>query len=115
MAETYSSPSTPYLKIASRIYTIGVLFISIAVFTGWCIQNEFLKRVMPGVVAMNPVTSVCFILAAASLKAIHRIQTPDTELFICNKNFPEGRLIKVSAKPVIDREGKVIAGQMILK
>ncbi len=34
---------------------------------GWSLGNEVLKRILPGLVAMNPVTALGFILAGASL------------------------------------------------
>jgi len=37
------------------------------VLLGWSFENEMLKRVLPGLVAMNPVTALGFILAGASL------------------------------------------------
>jgi hypothetical protein len=37
------------------------------VLTGWCLGNESLKRVIPGFVAMNPMTAVSFIFAGVSL------------------------------------------------
>ena len=37
------------------------------VLLGWSLGNEMLKRVLPGLVAMNPITALGFIVAGASL------------------------------------------------
>jgi PAS domain S-box-containing protein len=37
------------------------------VFAGWILNNEVLKRLFPGFVAMNPVTALGFIMAGAAL------------------------------------------------
>ncbi|MFN2509228.1 MAG: hypothetical protein ABR589_10705, partial [Chthoniobacterales bacterium] len=41
--------------------------IALLVLTGWTLDVEFLKRIAPGLVAMNPMTAVAFSLAALSL------------------------------------------------
>jgi two-component system, cell cycle sensor histidine kinase and response regulator CckA len=38
-----------------------------AVFLGWILNNEVLKRIRPGLVAMNPVTALGFVMGGASL------------------------------------------------
>ncbi|HUP01643.1 MAG TPA: ATP-binding protein [Gemmatimonadota bacterium] len=43
-----------------------VAALAIAVLFGWLIESRFLKSVVPGTVAMNPMTAVAFLLAAAS-------------------------------------------------
>ncbi len=47
--------------------TIVVCLSGVAVLLGWQFDIELLKRLAPRFVAMNPVTAVAFILAAASL------------------------------------------------
>ena len=37
------------------------------VLLGWSLGNEMLMRILPGLVAMNPVTALGFILAGTSL------------------------------------------------
>lgn len=41
--------------------------MGVLVLIGWTIGNETLKRVVPGFVAMNPMTAVCFLCAGLSL------------------------------------------------
>ena len=57
--------------IASKDVTRGagvlVAAIAILVLVGWTFDAEALKRVSPGLVAMNPVTAVAFILSGAAL------------------------------------------------
>src|SRR4051794_17050229 len=48
--------------IAAFVALMGAL-----VLTGWTLDLEVLKRVLPGMVAMNPVTAIAFLLAGASL------------------------------------------------
>ena len=45
----------------------SVLLIPCTALTGWVLHNEILKRVLPGLVVMNPVTALCFVLAGLSL------------------------------------------------
>jgi PAS domain S-box-containing protein len=55
------------LKSWSHALTVCVLLIPATVLLGWAIHAETLKRVLPGLVAMNPVSAVCFLLLGASL------------------------------------------------
>ncbi|HEV8377572.1 MAG TPA: ATP-binding protein [Tepidisphaeraceae bacterium] len=41
--------------------------MAVLVLVGWTFHIEMLKRLAPGLVAMNPVTAVCFLLLAVSL------------------------------------------------
>lgn len=52
-----------YSKYAS--YT--VILVAVMVLVGWQFNIEVLKRIVPGLVAMNPLTAVCFILSAISV------------------------------------------------
>ncbi|MDA8339828.1 MAG: PAS domain S-box protein [Nitrospiraceae bacterium] len=45
----------------------AVVFVSLLVLTGWAFNIEFLKRIIPDAVAMNPMTAVAFILSSAGL------------------------------------------------
>ncbi|HUR41926.1 MAG TPA: GGDEF domain-containing protein [Verrucomicrobiae bacterium] len=42
------------------------------VLTGWAIENDYLKRIVPGLVAMNPLTALGFLGAAAALWRLNR-------------------------------------------
>lgn len=58
-------------QIISRYYKIAIiqiliiLFISILVLFGWHLHMDFLKRWIPGSVAMNPVTALTFIISTS--------------------------------------------------
>jgi PAS domain S-box-containing protein len=45
----------------------AVMLIGTVVLLGWLADWEVCKQVLPGLVAMNPITAVCFILLGASL------------------------------------------------
>jgi PAS domain S-box-containing protein len=47
---------------AATVGSVGVL-----VLAGWALQIESLKRITPGLVAMNPATALLFVLSAAAL------------------------------------------------
>jgi len=55
------------LKSFSRWDGWVVAFGGGIVLLGWSLGNEVLKRILPGLVAMNPVTALGFIIAGASL------------------------------------------------
>src|ERR1019366_5312452 len=46
---------------------LAAVVIGAGVLAGWLFELEFLKRIAPGLVAMNPATAAAFILAGASL------------------------------------------------
>lgn len=56
-----------WLKIFSRWDGWFVALGGGIVLLGWSFGNEMVKRILPGLVAMNPVTALGFILAGASL------------------------------------------------
>src|SRR3989344_515204 len=58
-----SSPIACLPRIASGV----VAAIAALVLMGWLMDMDFLKRVMPSSVAMNPLTAVSFILAGIAL------------------------------------------------
>ena len=67
---------------ARRSATLIAVFVALmgtSVLTGWALDFEPLKRVLPGMVAMNPVTAIAFLLAAGSLLLAARSsgQQPD--------------------------------------
>ncbi len=44
-----------------------VSFISILVLVGWTFEIDFLKRIIPGYVMMNPATAIAFVLSSVAL------------------------------------------------
>lgn len=51
----------------SKAISIGVIGIAILVLVGWSFDYSVLKSVVPGLVAMNPVTAIAFILTGLAL------------------------------------------------
>ncbi|HJQ30043.1 MAG TPA: response regulator [Rubrobacter sp.] len=56
-----------FLKRFSRASSIVAVLVAGVVLAGWKLDIGALKRVLPGLVAMNPVTAIGFILAGISL------------------------------------------------
>ena len=50
------------LRTYTYILTYLVILVSATTLAGWCLDNVYLIRIMPGLVPMNPVTGVSFIL-----------------------------------------------------
>ena len=48
------------------------------VLTGWCLGNDSLKRIIPGFVAMNPVSAIGFVFAGISLLCFWRSENRST-------------------------------------
>src|SRR5688500_10326096 len=44
-----------------------IALAGVLVLVGWAIENELLMRILPGFVAMNPLTALCFIVAGIAL------------------------------------------------
>ncbi len=67
----YRSMAVPDLLSSLRAFLRGVSIFAVLVgcfvLVGWIFDLEILKRILPGLVAMNPVTALAFILAGASL------------------------------------------------
>jgi hypothetical protein len=61
-----------WLKNISQWDAEIVVFGGAAVLLGWLLENELLKRVIPGLVAMNPVSALGFIFAGTSLLCFWR-------------------------------------------
>ena len=55
--------SQPVPRLAAAITAV----VGIVVLLGWALDVDFLRRVTPGLVMMNPATAVAFILGGASL------------------------------------------------
>ena len=52
---------------AATAAALTAIAVGGSVLTGWIFDLEYLKRVFPGVIAMNPATAAAFILAGVSL------------------------------------------------
>ncbi len=55
-----------FLKAFSRTSGIVAVFVGCMVLVGWTLDAGALKRILPGLVAMNPITAVGFVLAGIS-------------------------------------------------
>jgi len=64
-------PVAQQLKTASRIFSVFILLCGISVLTGYQWNISYLKRILPGTVAMNPLTAITFILCGISLMLLH--------------------------------------------
>jgi methyl-accepting chemotaxis protein len=60
---------TARLRGLARLAAGMVMLIPCAVFTGWIFDIDVLKRVAPGLVAMNPLTALSFLAAGCGLCA----------------------------------------------
>jgi PAS domain S-box-containing protein len=61
----YSAPDVVLqgrLQRWSKLMVTAVMGIALLVFAGWLLHIPVLRRPFPGLVSMNPVTSVCFVL-----------------------------------------------------
>lgn len=59
----------------ARVASLVVILIPCVVLAGWIFDNETLKRLYPGFVAMNPLTAVCFILSGVALWLLRKETT----------------------------------------
>lgn len=57
---------------ASRIAAALVMALGTVVLLGWSFGVEEVKRLAPGMVAMNPATALCFVLAGLSVLSLQR-------------------------------------------
>lgn len=75
-------PSAPPVSSRPSRWTLaaslGAMSIGTLVLLGWAFQVESLKRIAPMLVAMNPLTAVCFILAGGALYGLRRPDTPSS-------------------------------------
>ncbi|MEO7319881.1 MAG: hypothetical protein ABIZ56_12900, partial [Chthoniobacteraceae bacterium] len=55
------------LRSCALLAAAAVILIPIAALAGWVLEIDALKRVLPDLVAMNPVTACTFLIAGAGL------------------------------------------------
>lgn len=60
-------PTFNLARFLPQVASFGAWFIGLLVLLGWLFNQELFKRIVPGLVAMNPVTAVCFALCGFSL------------------------------------------------
>lgn len=54
-------------KSITQVISLMIIIIGYLVEFGWALDNTLLKSIFPGIVSMNPLTAVCFILCGVSL------------------------------------------------
>ncbi|MEJ7872561.1 MAG: PAS domain S-box protein, partial [Rubrobacteraceae bacterium] len=68
-----------FLKLINVVPKAAIavaVLVGCLVLAGWLLEVEILKRVFPGLVAMNPATALAFILAGASLLLLQAQDKP---------------------------------------
>src|SRR5690349_5336181 len=56
-----------WMRELSRVGAALVIAVGVSVLVGWSLHIDSLKRVFPDLIAMNPVTALCFILSGTAL------------------------------------------------
>jgi PAS domain S-box-containing protein len=72
-SQTLNDAPSSCLPLVSRALALVAAGLGILVLCGWWLGIESLRRVAPGLVAMNPVTAIIFIVCAAALLLSDRI------------------------------------------
>ena len=54
-------------RVLSRVTSVAVLALALSVLAGWWLEHPGLRSGVAGLVAMNPVTAIAFILASVAL------------------------------------------------
>jgi len=55
-----------HLKRFALYFAVATMLVAFLVLIGWQFDLEFIKRIFPGMVAMNPATAICFILMVSA-------------------------------------------------
>src|ERR1043165_4011458 len=71
--------SRPNIDLAACILATVV---GCFVLTGWALDIELLKRIYPTLVAMNPITAICFLLLSSSLLLMRSSKVDQRTLLI---------------------------------
>ncbi|MDQ3545132.1 MAG: hypothetical protein M3429_01215, partial [Verrucomicrobiota bacterium] len=66
-SEAALGPFPAALRLMPGVAAAFATTVSVLALIGWLTATELLKRVFPGLIAMNPVTAVTFIVTAAAL------------------------------------------------
>ena len=66
-SETSDAAFAKRLRRCAFLAAAAVILIPSAALAGWVLEIDALKRVLPGLVAMNPVTACTFLIAGAGL------------------------------------------------
>src|SRR5687768_2562847 len=67
----FDDRSRAAMQSCSRIACGVVGIVSVLVLAGWTFDVMLLKQIAPGLVAMNPLTAVCFMSLAVALLALN--------------------------------------------
>src|SRR5262245_24717933 len=60
-----------------------VILVACLTLAGWLFDVEVLKSVLPGRIAMNPVTALCFLLSGAALWRLREESRADRIAYVC--------------------------------
>lgn len=63
------------LRSVSIAASVVAILVGCLVLLGWVLDVEILKRIIPGLNAMNPTTAIAFVLAGLSLLLLRDDQT----------------------------------------
>jgi signal transduction histidine kinase/CheY-like chemotaxis protein len=89
------------LEIISRLSGKLIALMGGVVLVGWLVNSEIIKRGAPGLVAMNPLTAVCFIIGAFSLVCLWSARTAPSAFKIGLGQALAGVLIAVGLLKLI--------------
>jgi diguanylate cyclase (GGDEF)-like protein len=70
----WSGPDPRLIATCGRIVRAAcalAIFTGVTVLAGWSLDMDVLKSIFPGLIAMNPLTAICFVLSALALALLH--------------------------------------------
>src|SRR5688572_15951809 len=59
-----------FLRATAAVASGAAILVGALVLVGWWLDIELLKQIVPGLVAMNPITAICFIALGVSLSRL---------------------------------------------
>lgn len=88
---TIISPYPERFKKTAGVFAIVVFLTGVAVLIGWQFDITALKSIFPGIVNMNPLTAICFLLISSiiivinkgSIGRIYRLVMYSVLVFVC--------------------------------